>query len=92
MSSNRTELFFLASPYPQISKLLEVIKLLPRSKEDVEAKDGRDDPSTSAYQISEKEHIAQGLNNRTLAVVGSAPSETDLLSYGIGIGRVDDDV
>ena len=61
MSSNRTELHFLASPYPQISKLLDILNLLPRNKEDVETKDGRDDPSISAYQISEKEHIAEGV-------------------------------
>jgi len=40
---------------------MDVLNLLLRSGEDVETKDGRDDLSTSAYQISEEERMAQGV-------------------------------
>jgi hypothetical protein len=92
MSSNRTDLHFLASPYPQICNLLDVLNLPPRSKEEAETKDGRDDLSTSAYQISKEERIAQGAKQQNVYSVGITPSETDLLSREIGIGWLKGDV
>jgi len=82
MSSNRTDLHFLVLPYSQICNLLDVLNLPPRSKEDVETKDGGDDLS---IKFLRKNAWPKGLNGRTSAVVGSAPSDTDLLSREIGI-------